>query len=85
MKQCIACGMPMKNPEDFAMGNSEKEYCRYCCRPDGTMQSYEEKLNSLTLFIVKTQGLEEKAANIAAKSMMTKLPAWKSNQLFNEK
>ncbi|MBP2655534.1 MAG: putative zinc ribbon domain containing protein [Firmicutes bacterium] len=77
MKQCIACGMPMKNPEDFAMGDSAKEYCRYCSRPDGTMQSYDEKLNSLTTFIIKTQGLEEKAANLAAKSMMTKLPAWK--------
>lgn len=78
MKRCIACGMPMKNPEDFAMGNLEKEYCRYCSRPDGTMQSYEEKLDSLTNFIVKTQGLEIKSANIAAKSMMDKLPAWKA-------
>ena len=78
MKQCIACGMPMKNPEDFAMGDCEKDYCKYCCRPDGTMQSYYEKLNSLTNFIVKTQGLNEKAASSAAKAMMTKLPAWKN-------
>ncbi|MBP2643468.1 MAG: putative zinc ribbon domain containing protein [Firmicutes bacterium] len=78
MKQCIACGMPMKNPEDFAMGDTRKDYCRYCCRPDGTMQSYEEKLISLTNFIVKTQGLEESAASSAAKSMMVKLPAWKT-------
>jgi hypothetical protein len=78
MKQCIACGMPMKSPEDFAMGDSGKDYCRYCCRPDGTMQSYDEKLKSLTNFIVRTQGLDEKAANSAAKSMMAKLPAWKT-------
>ena len=77
MKKCIACGMPMQNPEDFAMGDSEKDYCKYCARPDGTMQSYEEKLNSLSSFIVKTQGIDEKAANSAAKSMMAKLPAWK--------
>lgn len=77
MKRCIACGMPMKNPEDFAMGDSDKEYCRYCSRPDGTMQSYEEKLDSFTKFIVRTQGLEDKSANAAAKSMMDKLPAWK--------
>ncbi|WP_094606079.1 hypothetical protein SPSIL_007490 [Sporomusa silvacetica DSM 10669] len=78
MKQCIACGMPMKNPEDFAMGDSTKDYCRYCCRPDGSMQSYEEKLFSLTNFIIKTQGLEENVAATAAKSMMAKLPAWKA-------
>lgn len=76
MKQCIACGMPMKSSEDFAMGDSEKDYCRYCCHTDGTMQSYDEKLNSLTNFIIKTQGLDEKTANTAAKSMMAKLPAW---------
>ena len=79
MKQCIACGMPMKNPEDFAMGDTEKEYCKYCARPDGTMQSYDEKLNSLTNFIIKTQGLDERAANSAAKLMMSKLPAWKTD------
>jgi hypothetical protein len=76
MEQCIACGMPMKNPEDFAMGDLGKNYCKYCCHPDGTMQSYDEKLDSLTNFIIKTQGLEEKSANVAAKSMMAKLPAW---------
>jgi hypothetical protein len=42
------------------------------------MQSYDEKLNSLTNFIVKTQGLDAKAANSAAKSMMAKLPAWQT-------
>lgn len=76
MKKCIACGMPMKNPEDFAMEDLKKEYCQYCACSDGTMQSYEEKLNSLTQFIVNTQGIEERAANSAAKSMMAKLPAW---------
>jgi hypothetical protein len=77
MKNCIACGMPMKNQEDFAMGDTEKEYCKYCARPDGTMQSYDEKLISLSNFIIRTQGLEENAAKVAAKAMMAKLPAWK--------
>lgn len=77
MKQCIACGMPMEKKDDFANEDTSKNYCKYCTRPDGTMQSYEEKLTSLTAFIVRTQGLDEKAANTAAKSMMSKLPAWK--------
>ena len=76
MKQCIACGMPMKNTEDFAMGDTSKDYCKYCANPDGSMHSYEQKLNSLTNFIIETQGLDEKAANSAAISMMAKLPAW---------
>ena len=78
MKTCIACGMPMKTKEDFAMGDENKDYCVYCARPDGTMQSYEEKLDSMTKFIVKTQGLDEKVAQNAAKGMLSKLPAWKA-------
>ena len=78
MKSCIACGMPMKTKEEFALGDENKEYCVYCARPDGTMQSYAEKLDSMTSFIVKTQGLDEKAAQNAAKGMLSKLPAWKA-------
>ena len=76
MKLCIACGMPMQTKADFAMEDESKDYCVHCARPDGTMQSYEEKLKSLTGFIMKTQGLDESIAENAAKSMMEKLPAW---------
>ena len=77
MKMCIACGMPMKTQEDFAMGDEKKDYCIHCARPDGTMQSYEEKLESMTGFIIKTQGLDKNVAQNAVKSMLIKLPAWK--------
>lgn len=77
MKVCIACGMPMKTKKDFAMGDEKKDYCVYCARPDGTMQSYEEKLMSMTKFIIRTQGLDEKFAQDLAQEMLDKLPAWK--------
>lgn len=76
MKTCIACGMPMKTADDFAMGDESKDYCKFCARPDGTMQSYEEKLKGMTGFIMKTQGLDEEVAKNAAVGMMAKLPAW---------
>ncbi len=75
-KTCIACGMPMEQPSDFAGQDPAKDYCVYCARPDGTMQSYEEKLAGMTEFIVRTQGLDERAARAAAQGMMAKLPAW---------
>jgi hypothetical protein len=78
MKICIACGMPMEEPIDFAMGDIEKDYCVYCARPDGMMQSYEEKLGSLTAFMIKTQGLDKQVADTAARNMMSRLPAWKA-------
>lgn len=77
MKLCIACGMPMKDKADFAMGDDSKDYCVHCARQDGTMQSYEEKLRSLSAFIVKTQGLDPQVADSAARNMMAALPAWK--------
>lgn len=78
MKRCVACGMPMENPSDFAMGDEKKDYCAHCSRPDGTMQSFEEKKQGLTDFIVRTQGLDQQAAGQIAVSMMKKLPAWKN-------
>ncbi|URZ04419.1 zinc ribbon domain-containing protein [Clostridium felsineum] len=76
MKRCIACGMPMSKKEDFAERDEKKDYCKYCAREDGTMQSYDEKLKSMTEFIVKTQGFDIKAAENIAKDTMSKLPAW---------
>jgi hypothetical protein len=68
--------MPMKEASEFAMGDVEKDYCKFCARPDGTMQSYDEKLEGLTAFIVRTQGMDKAVAVNTAKAMMSKLPAW---------
>ena len=76
-KTCIACGMPMSVPEDFAAGDVTRDYCRHCARPDGTMQSYPEKLASFSAFLVKTQGLDAEAARVTAMDIMSRLPAWK--------
>ena len=77
MKKCIACGMPMKNKKDFAMADESKDYCIYCAREDGSLQSYDEKLVGMTNFIVRTQGVNEESAKEIAIDMMSKLPAWK--------
>ena len=77
IKTCISCGMPMKSPSEFAMGDTSKDYCTHCARPDGSMKSFEEMKAAMTAFITKTQGLDETVANNAAVEMMKKLPAWK--------
>jgi hypothetical protein len=77
MKTCTACGMPMERPEDFPLGDETKDYCVHCARPDGSMQSYEERAAGMAAFIVRTQGLDEGAALSAAKAQMAALPAWK--------
>lgn len=77
MKICIACGMPMQEAAEFACGDTGKDYCVHCARPDGSMQSFEEKKAGMIEFIIKTQGFDKKAAALMAESSMKKLPAWK--------
>lgn len=76
MKTCIACGMPMDDVSEFAMNDTSKDYCVHCSRDDGSMQSFEEKKESLANFMIKTQGFDKGAALKTAESMMKKLPAW---------
>jgi hypothetical protein len=75
---CIACGMPMESPEDHALGDPARPYCRYCARADGTMQSYAEKLANFTHWLVSTQGLDRTVANDQAVTILGQLPAWRS-------
>jgi hypothetical protein len=77
MKTCIACGMPMARREDFPLGDEAKDWCVHCARPDGSMQSYEERAAGMAAFIVRTQGLDPGAALAAAEAAMARLPAWK--------
>jgi hypothetical protein len=76
VKTCIACGMPMNSAEDYPSGDTDLDYCVHCARPDGSMRSYDEALEGMTQFMVRTQGLDETVARGVAKDMMGKLPAW---------
>jgi hypothetical protein len=78
MKTCIACGMPMEKASDFAMEDTNRDYCLYCANPDGSMQSYEEKRQNMIEFMIRTQGLEEGVAQTTVENMMKKLPAWEN-------
>jgi len=76
MKICIACGMPMIKITDYPMKDESKEFCVHCSRPDGSMQSYPEKIEGTTEFLRHTQGLDAQAAHDAAIRILAKLPAW---------
>lgn len=78
MKVCIACGMPMREKSDYPVEDESRDYCKFCAREDGSMQSYEEKLAGMAEFIVYTQGLNRDAAIESAKNIMAQLPAWKA-------
>lgn len=77
MKICISCGMPMTQPAQYPGQDESKDYCIYCARPDGSLQSYEERLKGSTEFLVRTQGMDEAAAQDLAIRTMKNFPAWK--------
>lgn len=77
MKVCIACGMPMEKESDYPGRDTQKDYCKYCARPDGSMRTFEEAKAGMTDFVMKTQGFDEKAALKVVENSMRKLPAWK--------
>jgi len=80
-QKCIACGMPMTQASDFANGDSSKDYCKHCARPDGSMKSRDEVLEGMTAFIVRTQGFDPAAARKTAETAMRDLPAWKKARI----
>ncbi len=46
------------------------------CRDDGTLESYEEFLESMTAFIARTRNLGGDEARAAAVIAISRLPAW---------
>jgi hypothetical protein len=78
LSKCIACGAIMESAEDHALGDLHKPYCRYCARPDGSMQCYVERLENYAGWLVDTQGLDVNVARNQARIIMAQLPAWES-------
>jgi uncharacterized glyoxalase superfamily protein PhnB len=75
-KKCLSCGMPMTKPEEFGGGNPANSYCVYCANPDGSLKSYQEVLEGMSGFMMKTQNMNRETAGMAAKEHMSKMPAW---------
>jgi hypothetical protein len=66
----------MLKTSDYAAGDTNKDYCRHCSRPDGAMMTYEERRDSFVEFIMSTQGFDRAGASLMAESLMRELPAW---------
>ena len=75
-KRCLSCGMPLTKFEDFGGGNPANIYCVHCSNPDGSLKSYEEVLQSMTVFMVTTQNMDKEAAEVAAREHLANMPAW---------
>lgn len=75
-KICLSCDMPMTKPEEFGGGNPENLYCVNCTYPDGRLKSREDAYEGMVAFMMATQKLGRKEAELAASEYMAKMPAW---------
>jgi len=75
--RCISCGMPMRESKDFPLEDTEKEYCVYCTRADGSLKSFEEALQGMKQFLIHTYNMDVDDAGKKAIEDLKKNPAWK--------
>jgi uncharacterized glyoxalase superfamily protein PhnB len=73
---CLSCGMPMTSPQDHGGGNRENQYCNRCCKPDGTLKSYDEVLAGMASFMMESRKMDKDAAEKAAREYLSMMPAW---------
>lgn len=78
-KSCGSCGMPMEKNEDFALGNTSSDYCRYCTDKVGKLLPFARILQMNADYLVESQGVTPEAAQKMASEMLKKLPAWQNH------
>jgi hypothetical protein len=69
----------MENAEEFALGDTTSEFCKYCTDQSGHLLPFEKILKSNTDYFKESQGLTEQAALKMATDLLRSQPAWKNS------
>ncbi len=75
-KVCESCGMPMRAKEEFGGGKTDNKYCVHCCDNKGNLKSYDDMVDGMAQFMMRTQGISKEQAIKATKEHLAKMPAW---------
>jgi hypothetical protein len=70
--------MPMRNQQDFGGGLLDNQYCVHCTDVEGNLKPYEQVLENMKNFAIKTMGVSEAEALKMAQEGMAKQPAWQN-------
>jgi hypothetical protein len=76
-KFCQACGMPLIKKEDFAGGDENSNFCRYCVNVNGSVKSCEEIFEGGVQYFMIHVGNDRKMAEKITRKNMGRLPYWK--------
>lgn len=72
--------MPLEKAEDFALGDVNQPYCRYCTDKSGKLLPFEKVLKMNASYYVESQGITAEAANKMAMDLLKGQPAWKNGK-----
>ena len=79
-KYCEACGMPMNQKEDFALGDLHAACCVYCVNPDGSVKSCEEIFEGGVQFFMTKLGGDRKLAEKVIRKNMRMQSYWQGKK-----
>lgn len=78
-EQCISCGMPMRTVEEHAPGNPESAWCRYCSKPDGSLQDFDERFSRMVQWEMRQKGADRSKAEASTRAYMRTMAAWRDH------
>jgi len=76
---CQSCGYPMAAEEDHAPNDPQSLHCKYCSKPDGTLQDFEERFERSMQWAIRRDGLSREAAAERTREYMRSMPLWKDH------
>lgn len=81
---CESCGMPFENPDDYALGDEHLPLCRFCTDSDGNLQPFEERLEQMTQWTMRQDGIDQETANTKTREYMRGMPAWRDHPALKQ-
>jgi Putative zinc ribbon domain len=79
-RSCGSCGFPMKQPDDYAGGDTDAEFCSTCGDAKGKLKPFNQAVEANANYFVREQGVDAKAAREMSKALLLSMPAWKARR-----
>ncbi|HYA00330.1 MAG TPA: zinc ribbon domain-containing protein [Candidatus Binatia bacterium] len=76
---CESCGMPLTTAADHARGDETIPYCVHCTTESGELQSFDERLERMTQWAMRSDGLDRPTAHARTLQHMRSMPAWRDH------
>ena len=79
MTKCESCGYEMNSTEDHAPGDAHSRHCRYCSKPDGTLQDFGERFERMVQWSLRRDAVDRTQAEQRTRAYMRTMPLWRDH------